>query len=155
MLGSRFVRIARVACGAAASHRARLSQAPPGRSTVALMRMLAVLFAVLLLAALSGTDAVVPVGFAAIVAAVAWIVAVLIAGVLLAPLAIRGRPGRTAAAVALAVAAVVVLPIRDDWVPTLGTAATCAGYLPLPLEMSKQLRDDQYAPWGIDNGCDD
>jgi hypothetical protein len=40
-------------------------------------------------------------------------------------------------------------------VPTLGTAASCAGYLPLPLEVSKQLRDDQYAPWGIDNGCDD
>lgn len=46
--------------------------------------------------------------------------------VLLAPLAVRDRPGRTAAAVALAVAAVVVLPIRDD----------------------------QYGPWGIDNGCD-
>jgi len=119
------------------------------------MRTLAVLFVVLLLATLSGTDAVVPVGFAAIVAVIAWIAAVLIAGVLLAPLAIRGRPGRTVAAVALAVAALVVLPIRDDWVPTLGTAASCAGYLPLPIEVSKQLRDDQYAPWGIDNGCDD
>ena len=125
---------------------------PPGRTTVALMRMLAVLFAVLLLAALSGTDAVVPVGFAAIVAVIAWLAAVLVAGVLLAPLAVRVR---TAVAVALAVAAVVVLPIRDDWVPTLGTAATCAGYLPIPLEVSTQLRDDQYAPWGIDNGCDD
>jgi hypothetical protein len=133
----------------------RRSHLPPGRTTVALMRMLAVLFAVLLLAALSGTDAVVPVGFAAIVAVIAWIAALLVAGVLLAPLAVRVRPGRPAAAVVLAVAAVVVLPIRDDWVPTLGTAATCAGYLPLPLEVSKQLRDDQYAPWGIENGCDD
>jgi threonine/homoserine efflux transporter RhtA len=119
------------------------------------MRMLAVLFAIILLATVSGADDVVPVGFAAIVAVIAWVAAVLIAGVLLAPLAIRGRPGRTAATVALAIAAVVVLPIRDDWVPTLGTAAACAGYLPLPLEVSKHLRDDQYAPWGIDNGCDD
>jgi hypothetical protein len=118
------------------------------------MRMLAVLFAVLLLATVSGADAVVPVGFAAIVALIAWIAAVLIAGVLLMPLAIRGRPGRNAASVALAIAAVVV-PIRNDCVPTLGTAASCAGYLPLPLEVSKQLRDDQYAPWGIDDGCDD
>jgi hypothetical protein len=118
------------------------------------VRTLAVLFGVLLLATALGSDAVVPIGFAAIVAVIAWIAAVLIAGILLAPLAIRGRPTRATATVALAIAAAVVLPIRDDWVPTLGTAASCAGYLPLPLEVSKQLRDDQYAPWGIDNGCD-
>ena len=117
--------------------------------------MLAVSFAVVLLATLSGADEVVPIGFAAIVAVITWVAAALIAGAVLVLLAIRGRPGRTAAAIALAIAVVVVLPIRDEWVPTLGTAASCAGYLPLPLEVSKQLRDDQYAPWGIDNGCDD
>ena len=119
------------------------------------MRLLAALFAVLLLATLSGADDVVPIGFAAIVAVIAWIAAVLISTVLLVPVAIWGRPSRAAVMAALAIAAVVVLPIRDNWVPALGTASSCAGYLPLPLEVSKQLRDDQYAPWGIDNGCDD
>jgi hypothetical protein len=128
-------------------------------------RMLALLAAWLLfgalVATLDGDDPLLVNGV--LVGVFLWIVAVLIAGALLAPVALfgRGRPSRAAIAVALAFAGALVYPMYGSfydtayWASKGSQVGLCGGYIPLGQAVQNAVTNSQYAPFAFATGCDD
>jgi hypothetical protein len=128
-------------------------------------RMLAVLAAVLsfgaLVAVLPGYG--LPTGVAAPIALIAWLAAVAIAAVILAPVAVirRARPPRRLVAAALVFGGLLVYPVYDDfytdayWAAEGGGVGRCEGFVPLAEAVQNHIADSEYARVSLPMGCDD
>jgi hypothetical protein len=140
------------------------------RAAETVVRMLAAL-AVLL--AIGATAAVIAPELTALAIAVVtgltFVLAVVIAGVLIAPVVVAGalRRGRVRSpptwwlAIALVAGAAIVFPVHDRYYPEREWAAVgsqvglCDGVLPLSEFVQNRLADDRYARWYYVGGCND
>jgi hypothetical protein len=134
-------------------------------------RMLAVLAAVLsfgaLIAVLSGWG--LPLGFAVVVSAMAWVGAVAVAVLVLIPVtAVRALlpgtaawPPRWMVAAALAFGAFLFYPVNGHFYENAvlaeegGGSGRCVGILPLPQAIQRHAADSEYARFSFAMGCDD
>jgi hypothetical protein len=133
--------------------------------------MLAVLAAALsfgaLIAILSGWG--LPLGFAAVVSALAWVLAATAATLLLVPIVLvravlpqtSARPPRWMIAAALTVGGLLFYPVNGHfyedpyWAAQGGGVGRCVGVVPLPEAIQNHIADSEYARFRFAIACDD
>ncbi len=101
--------------------------------------------------------------WALIVAAILWLGAVVIAGALVIPFALRrrGRPSSAVLGVALALAALVAFPVQRSyyaeryWAELGGGVGRCHGVVPLAEAVRMDRSELQYTPVAFSFGCND